>query len=100
MATTKKPVVEKEKKAAPKPSKVSFEVDFDALTATNDWPLYTPSTYVRAKQLDSNEIVTGGIKGKAGQYVVVTEEHEVSVVDADKFERAYECVKGPHKREF
>lgn len=103
MATTKKPAAAAKPAAAKAPAKPkkkdTFVIDYDSFTATNDWPLYTVSTYVRAKQLESNEVVEGS-SAKAGQYVVVGEDHKVQIVDAAKFESEYEIVKGPHKREF
>lgn len=95
MATTKKAP---EKKPAPKGS--PFEIDFDALTNTAEWELYTPSSYVRAKQVTEKVVVNGKLQAKPGDYVVVDEDYKVSVVEADKFETDYEQVKGPHKRAF
>lgn len=105
MAIRKKKTAEPAPKAAvvskPKPKRGAskFVIDFDAFNATADWPLYTVSTYVRAKQL-TEDVDVDGKPGSEGQYVVVTRDRKVSIVDADKFEAEYETVKGPHKQAF
>lgn len=101
MATTKKAptaAAAKPKKAAPKGSK--FDIDFESFTNNAEWELYTVSTYVRAKQVPEKAVVNGKLQANAGDYVVVSEDHKVSVVPAEKFEAEYEQVKGPHKRAF